>query len=104
MFISIIQALTSNTAILVYFMVVLVAVAILIISVMLGESKAASTVVVAPAENPAPQAESAEEEETPTERFCMLSEIDRKRNSYGHDTYDKSLTLRLLCEEFRSYA
>ena len=48
-------------------------------------------------------ASSAEEEDV-TERFCMLSEIDRKRNEYGHRTYDKNVTLEQFCEEFRNYA
>jgi hypothetical protein len=43
-------------------------------------------------------------EEEVSERFCMLSEIDRKRNEYGHRTYEKNVTLEQLCEEFRNYA
>ena len=39
-----------------------------------------------------------------TERFCMLSEIDRKRNEYGHKSYEKHVTLESFCEEFRNYA
>ncbi len=48
----------------------------------------------------------AEESETEErgERFCMLCEIDRRRTGYGHKSYDKSLTLKTLCEEFRSFA
>ena len=38
------------------------------------------------------------------ERFCMLTEIDKKRNTYGHKTYDKIESLEELCEEFRNYA
>ena len=38
------------------------------------------------------------------ERFCMLSEIDRKRGSYGSARYDKGVSLKEFCEEFRSYA
>ena len=43
-------------------------------------------------------------EEEPQDRFCMLTEIDRKRNTYGHKTYDKVETLEELCSEFRNYA
>ena len=39
-----------------------------------------------------------------TERFCMLSEIDRKANGYGHRSYEKNVSLRQICEEFRHYA
>ena len=37
-------------------------------------------------------------------RFCMLSEIDEKRESYGHASYDKDITLENLCNDFRNYA
>ncbi len=43
-------------------------------------------------------------EEQTVERFCMLSEIDRKKNSYGQSSYDKGITLESLCENFRNYA
>jgi len=44
-------------------------------------------------------------EEAPQgERFCMLSEIDRKSNSYGHATYEKGVTLESFCNDFRNYA
>ena len=104
---SLIQSLTSHTAILVYFAIVLVAVAILIISVMIGESKDTKPVVITSAEltgaQASPQPEEPAEEEV-SERFYMLSEIDRRKNSYGHGEYDKGITLRSLCEDFRNYA
>ena len=43
-------------------------------------------------------------EEENAERFCMLSDIDRKKNSYGHTTYDRNVTLENFCENFRNYA
>lgn len=58
--------------------------------------------VSTPAANETATAE--EIEESPAERFYMLSEIDRRKNSYGHGEYDKSITLRSLCEDFRNYA
>ncbi len=39
-----------------------------------------------------------------TERFCMLSAIDRRRNSYGHGKYATNVTLEDFCENFRNYA
>ena len=51
----------------------------------------------------ADKSDSDTEEET-QDRFCMLTEIDRKRNTYGHKTYDKVETLEELCSEFRNYA
>ena len=38
------------------------------------------------------------------ERFCMLSEIERNRESYGKFSYDKNVTLESLCTDFRNYA
>ena len=38
------------------------------------------------------------------ERFCMLSAIDAKKNTYGHQKYDKCRDLEEFCEQFRYYA
>ena len=45
-----------------------------------------------------------DDEEEITERFCMLSEIERNKNNYGQFSYDKDITLEKLCEDFRNYA
>ena len=37
-------------------------------------------------------------------RFCMLSQIDDQRNTYGHVAYSKGVTLERFCEDFRNYA
>ncbi len=50
----------------------------------------------------APKPAKAEEESA--ERFCMLSEIDRRKNTYGQSSYDKGVTLDGICENFRNYA
>ena len=64
------------------------------------------------------EAEETEEEQTQTDkslsmpvseegnapRFCMLSEIDRRREERGTVRYDKGYDLSELCEEFRSFA
>ena len=50
------------------------------------------------------KAPEAEEEVESRERFCMLSEIDRKSSSYGHAVYEKGVTLETLCNDFRNYA
>ena len=46
----------------------------------------------------------AEEEEERGERFCMLSEIDRRKESIGRAKYDKGITLESFCEDFRNFA
>ena len=38
------------------------------------------------------------------ERFCMLSEIERRKNSYGQMRYEKNVTLEEFCNSFRDYA
>ena len=38
------------------------------------------------------------------ERFCMLSEIERKKNSYRRSGYDKNITLESFCRDLRNYA
>ena len=44
--------------------------------------------------------------ESPTNegRFCMLSEIDERKDEYSHKSYDSEITLAKICEDFRSYA
>ena len=64
--------------------------------------KEATTPVAYEGISTSPAEEKAEEQTT--ERFCMLSEIDRKKNSYGQSSYDKGITLESLCENFRNYA
>lgn len=100
-----IGVLTSGTAIIVYIVILLVLMATLIISVMLSESRndVAAVKNVAPIYSESIPTEEKAEEQT-TERFCMLSEIDRKKNSYGQSSYDKGITLESLCENFRNYA
>ena len=44
------------------------------------------------------------DEEVVTDRFCMLSAIDRKKGGYGSAKYDKGVTLKDFCENFRNYA
>ena len=82
----------------------LAAVAILTDNRKKGEETQEITLVLpdgTPIENaPAPE----KEEEERGERFCMLSEIDRKKNTYGHASYERGLTLESLCENFRNYA
>ncbi|MBQ2686256.1 MAG: AAA family ATPase, partial [Clostridia bacterium] len=53
---------------------------------------------------PASSKEEIEEEEETGERFCMLSEIDRKSMSYGHQSYEKGVSLESFCQDFRNYA
>ena len=101
---SMISLLTSGTAIIIYTMIVLIAIAILIIAIMLGDSGKGKNIEYKIVGNTGSSEKASADEEAVSERFCMLSEIDRKSNEYGHRTYEKNVTLEQLCEEFRNYA
>ena len=72
----------------------------LLVAVLAG-SRAKKTVIVQAAS--ATAAEPSEEEDG-TGRFCMLTRIDENRNRYGHDVYNRTVTLEKFCEDFRNYA
>ena len=104
--------LMSVQAIGIYIFVMLAAIVVLSIVVMVKESKAEvvevkpadDTVVVSGSAATAEAPTQAPEEEEHAERFCMLSDIERKKNTYGKVAYDKNLTLEQLCNDFRDYA
>ena len=102
------EMLFSKTAILVYVAVVFISIFVLMIMLIMRESdkknieyrceidpKISGIRTAAP--SPA-------EEEGDGKRFCMLSEIEEKKDSYGHTEYDKEITLERLCNDFRDYA
>ena len=72
----------------------------LLVAVLAG-SRAKKTVVVQAAT--ATTAEDSAEDDG-VGRFCMLTRIDENRNRYGHDVYNRTVTLEKFCEDFRNYA
>ena len=52
----------------------------------------------------AEQGSEEESEGAEHQRFCMLSEIEKRKDSYGHASYDKDITLESFCNDFRNYA
>ena len=100
----------SKNAIVMIFLAVAIPVLLIVLFVILvGMKPNTPSITVSPknmpsvtAENQAAKDKSAEEE--PTERFCMLSEIERKKDRYRTSGYDESLTLDVVCENFRNYA
>ena len=105
------EALTSAPAIIIYILVILAAVIILSVAVMNKEAGAGTAEVKivgdinASSAAPSKTEKKAEEAtDEVTERFCMLSAIDRKKDSYGHTRYDKNITLESFCDNFRNYA
>ena len=102
--------LTSKIAIIVYIGVILTAIVVLMIMLIVkesdkknGEYKIIGDINVGAAKvhregvNSTPDAEN---DEGNTQRFCMLSEIEQKKESYGHASYDKDITLESLCNDF----
>ena len=100
--------LLSKPAIMVYVIVILAAISVLAIMLMVREtSRFHSNAINTAIQLSVPQTNKPEEkaqEDEPTERFCMLSEIERKKDRYRTSGYDESLTLDVLCENFRNYA
>ena len=100
-----VKFLTSEIAIMIYIFVVLLLIGILAVSIAVTEyknkSKDSETVVVGKLQG---SENNEDDPDDDAERFCMLSEIDKKRNAYGHKTYDKIENMEELCEEFRNYA
>ena len=101
-----VRFLTSEIAIMIYILVVLLLIGILAVAIVVSESKNKSrddeqTVVIGNLPNTDQKNDEIDED---AERFCMLTEIDKKRNTYGHKTYDKIESMEELCEEFRNFA
>ena len=103
--------LVSKGAIITYVLIILASVVVLAMCMMLKESANVNQGVVnaviqqADGSLLSPQSAKAEEEaEETAERFCMLSEIERNKESYRRAGYDASVTLESLCENLRNYA
>ena len=45
-----------------------------------------------------------DDEQSTTERFCMLNSIEQRKSSIGHRKYEKGLSLEEICDSFRSFA
>ena len=98
---------TSEIAIIIYVFVILAIIAVLVVAVIFSQGKEKSEPEVIPSSTPAEAPKKPEEvieDEVVTERFCMLSDIDRKRNKYGHTKYKSNITLEEFCDNFRNYA
>ena len=97
---------TSEIAIIIYIFIILAIVAVLVVALIFFQKKEETEEENGNAENADAQKlkEEVPEAEETTERFCMLSSIDRRRNSYGHAKYATNVTLEDFCENFRNYA
>ena len=97
----------SPAAIIVYLLIILIAIAALVIFIASSVSKSGEVeykISGVPEVVSAKGGTKPDDAEEDTERFCMLSDIDRRRESIGRTKYDKGVTLESFCEEFRNYA
>ena len=97
------EIISSPIAMIVYLLVVLVAIAVIVISLIVKEKDSSASVEYTVSYEGAAPTEKGEAEET-EERFYMLSTIDSKEKSYMRASYDKGITLKELCDNFRNYA
>ena len=95
---------TSATAIIIYLFIILSLISVLVVAIIVRESKSHAdgeyTLISSEAQSEADSKNS----DSPDERFCMLSRIEERKNSYGHTRYDSNVSLEQICENFRSYA
>ena len=100
---SVIEIFTSLPAIMIYAVAVLAIVGVVLVLLMFQDNKD-KKVEVKVVTNRTSVAKEEEQSEKVTERFCMLSEIDRNSMKYGHASYEKRVTLESFCNDFRNYA
>ena len=115
--------LTSKIAVIVYIGIILASIFVLMILLMVkeGDKKSGEYTIIgdiniasskkrqdksqgASIPSDAQVEETIEEEHGEHQRFCMLSEIEKRKDSYGHANYDKDITLESFCTDFRNYA
>ena len=96
----------SETLILLVILIISVPILLIALLLVLIFSKEKSETVVAEINSISSVAvtKEASEESEDTTRFCMLSEIEAKRDEYGHSDYNNEITLEELCNDFRDYA
>ena len=92
----------SGTAIVIYIFIILAAIVVLVGTILFKETKP-TAIEYKPTDTTAPSAEANAEEEV-RERFCMLSEIEAKKNQYKRTNYERNVTLEEFCNNFRDYA
>ena len=100
------KILTSATAIIIYLFIILSLIAVLVIAIIIKDKRSYNDeyTVVNGELSGSESSDPATEVSAPGERFCMLSRIEEKRNTYGHVKYDSNISLEQICENFRNYA
>ena len=95
--------LTSNVAVITYISVILISIFVLMVLLIVKESEKKNVEYKMVGDLPS-ASEKADTDDGDNKRFCMLSEIDEKKATYGHASYDTEITLESLCTDFRDYA
>ena len=101
--------LVSKAAITVYFLMILGSIVVLLIALMVKETTRLNSAILNTTAHidgatvtKSEESEAVEEENR--DRFCMLSEIESRRESLRRGGYDESVSLESLCEKLRNYA
>lgn len=108
---SIAKALSSNVAISIYVSSLLIAIVVVVAMLLINlstkedeekpsEGKKEITFVV----NEEGKTVAVNEDEEVRSRFYMLNQIDKESKKYQRGSYDKGLTLKRFCEQFRNFA
>lgn len=102
-------AIAMDTPLAIAALVILAFVVVLAVAVIIDafsskrESGASVPPITAGAVPPAPTAPG-KPEAGRADRFCMLTEIEKHKDSYSKSRYDTHITLAEFCEQFRDYA
>ncbi|MBE5818738.1 MAG: hypothetical protein E7312_06740, partial [Clostridiales bacterium] len=99
---ALIDIFSSNTAILIYILLLTVVVSACIISMIFNKNNE-DTARHDQDQNEQTGAVKPQNEQT-AQRFCMLNEIDSNAAAYSRRSYEGSLTLSTLCDDFRNFA
>ena len=99
------EILISKAAIITYIALILVSIFVIMILLVLKDSdNNGGGVKIVGNLNVSGNKADKDSDEGNRERFCMLSEIERNKDNYGHRSYDKDITLESFCNDFRDYA
>ena len=89
------------------FIIIAISVPVLLIALLLVLAlvkPSSEPVTIKVGEITAENAAAAESTEERGERFCMLSDIERRKETFRRAKYDESVTLESLCENLRNFA
>ena len=104
---SLLDIATSGPAIIVYVALLLIIVTVLVVAIMVNESKnqtALDQQMIVQTTETRDRVSTGRREGGSGERFCMLSEIDRNSEQYKREFYEKNVTMESFCNDFRNYA